>query len=105
MRSCSPLWDDFWFCMRTKGYAGPMREDAIREHYRQKDRAKYGPGLPSSEDIWEARRERLPPGSAFSVPYQPPDETDEQFQQRQMEKFKRTRAELERLEEEGTGKM
>ncbi|RSL90193.1 hypothetical protein CEP51_000819 [Fusarium floridanum] len=68
MRSCSEHWDDFWFCMRTKGYSSEMREKAIREHYRAKEFVKYGPGKPSSEDVWESREERVPEGSTFNQP-------------------------------------
>ncbi|RSM18791.1 hypothetical protein CDV31_002309 [Fusarium ambrosium] len=68
MRSCSEHWDDFWFCMRTKGYSPEMREKAIREHYRAKEFVKYGPGKPSSEDVWESREERVPEGSTFNQP-------------------------------------
>ncbi|RSL50263.1 hypothetical protein CEP54_012026 [Fusarium duplospermum] len=68
MRSCSEHWDDFWFCMRTKGYSPEMREKAIREHYRAKEFVKYGPGKPSSEDVWESREEKVPEGSTFNQP-------------------------------------
>lgn len=68
MRSCSEQWDDFWFCMRTKSYSGEMREKAIRAHYRNKDYAKYGPGKPSSEDIWDSRDDLVQPGSVFTEP-------------------------------------
>lgn len=68
MRSCSEQWDDFWFCMRTKSYSAEMREKAIKAHYRNKEYAKYGPGKPSSEDIWESRLEKVAPGSVFTEP-------------------------------------
>ncbi|KAM0440770.1 hypothetical protein ACHAPT_000071 [Fusarium lateritium] len=68
MRSCSEHWDDFWFCMRTKGYSPEMREKAVREHYRAKEFVKYGPGKPSSEDVWESREEKVPEGSTFNQP-------------------------------------
>lgn len=68
MRSCSEQWDDFWFCMRTKSYSGEMREKAIHAHYRNKDYAKYGPGKPSSEDIWDSRDDLVQPGSVFTEP-------------------------------------
>jgi hypothetical protein len=66
MRSCSEHWDDFWFCMRTKGYSAEQRERAIREHYRAKEFTKYGPGKPSSEDVWESRGEKVPEGTFFT---------------------------------------
>ncbi|KAK7228954.1 hypothetical protein V2G26_001124 [Clonostachys chloroleuca] len=62
MRSCSDHWDDFWFCMRTKSHTGQAKADAVRQHYRNKEHAKYyAPGRHSSEDVWESRPERLPP--------------------------------------------
>lgn len=66
MRSCSDQWDDFWFCMRTKSYSGEMREKMIRAHYRNREYAKYGPGKPSSEDIWESRSEKVEPGTVMA---------------------------------------
>ncbi|KAF3766287.1 hypothetical protein M406DRAFT_19483, partial [Cryphonectria parasitica EP155] len=69
VRACTDLWDDLWFCMRVKGQAaGPVKEDLIREHYRAKLLARYGPGKPSSEDVWRERTERVAPGEAFSAP-------------------------------------
>ncbi|CAG9950001.1 unnamed protein product [Clonostachys rosea f. rosea IK726] len=71
MRSCSEHWDDFWFCMRTKSHTGQAKADAVRQHYRNKEHAKYyAPGRHSSEDVWESRPERLPPGVAFSQGFQ-----------------------------------
>ncbi|KAM0353691.1 hypothetical protein ACHAPU_001708 [Fusarium lateritium] len=68
MKSCSENWDDFWFCMRTRGYSAEQREKAIKEHYRAKEFIKYGPGKASSEDIWESRDELLPVGTTFNTP-------------------------------------
>ncbi|KAG5978114.1 hypothetical protein E4U55_006398 [Claviceps digitariae] len=68
MRSCSEHWDDFWFCMRTRAHTGQLKANMIKTHYRNKEYRKYGQDKPSSEDIWERRREKLPPGSAFSDP-------------------------------------
>ncbi|KAJ4131132.1 hypothetical protein NW768_006674 [Fusarium equiseti] len=66
MRSCSEHWDDFWFCMRAKGYSAEQRERAVREHYRAKEFTKYGPGKPSSEDVWESRGEKVQEGTFFT---------------------------------------
>ncbi|KAH7197161.1 uncharacterized protein B0J16DRAFT_313488 [Fusarium flagelliforme] len=66
MRSCSEHWDDFWFCMRAKGYSTEQRERAVREHYRAKEFTKYGPGKPSSEDVWESRGEKVQEGTFFT---------------------------------------
>ena len=60
MRSCSAYWDDFWFCMRTRAYAAPQREAAVRAHYRAKEWRRYrAPGQPSSADVWEPRLRRV----------------------------------------------
>ncbi|RBQ71456.1 hypothetical protein FVER14953_00721 [Fusarium verticillioides] len=71
MRSCSEHWDDFWFCMRTKSYSPEMREKAIRDYYRAKEFTKYGPGKPSSEDVWESREDKVPEGTVFNEPVEP----------------------------------
>ncbi|KAG6017240.1 hypothetical protein E4U43_001953 [Claviceps pusilla] len=76
MRSCSEHWDDFWFCMRTRAHSGPLKASMIRTHYRNKAYRKYGQDKPSSEDVWERRTEKLPPGSAFNIPI-PLAETEE----------------------------
>ncbi|KAG6235088.1 hypothetical protein E4U22_006712 [Claviceps purpurea] len=68
MRECSENWDDFWFCMRTRAYSGPVKADLIKQHYRNKAYRKYGGDKPSSEDVWERRTEKVPLGSAFSTP-------------------------------------
>ncbi|KJZ75098.1 hypothetical protein HIM_05584 [Hirsutella minnesotensis 3608] len=79
MRDCSQYWDDFWFCMRTKSYTGELKENMIREHYRKKEYQKYGPGKPSSEDVWESRTEKLPHGTAFSEQVAEPTMDDEEW--------------------------
>lgn len=92
VKSCSENWDDFWFCMRVKGYgAGKARDDAVREHYRRKHLARYGPGRPSSEDVWREREERLPPGVAFAEPVEAPAVSDAEYQKWEMERAERIR--------------
>ncbi|KAL2167946.1 hypothetical protein VTG60DRAFT_585 [Thermothelomyces hinnuleus] len=91
VRTCSELWDDFWFCMRTKSYPPELRAEAIREHYRAKEEAKYGGGKPSSEDVWESREERVPPGSAFKKSFDPPIVDDAEFQRVDAERRRRIR--------------
>lgn len=92
VRSCNEHWSDFWFCMRAKGFEdGKLKEDAIREHYRNKELAKYGPGKPSSEDIWRERREPLPPGGAFAMPVPAATHGDAEFQKWQMERMESIR--------------
>ncbi|KAI1753148.1 hypothetical protein F4782DRAFT_100051 [Xylaria castorea] len=85
MRSCSEQWDDFWFCMRTRAYSGAVKEDAIKDYYRQKELRKYGSGQPNSTDIWEPRTERLPAGSAFQERYEKPDISDEEWYRLEIE--------------------
>lgn len=93
VRPCSENWDDFWFCMRVKGYSeGKVKDDMIREHYRKKHLAKYGPGKPSSEDVWRERKERLPPGAAFTEPAEAPTVSDAEYQRWEMERADRIRS-------------
>ncbi|KAK3392234.1 hypothetical protein B0T20DRAFT_487682 [Sordaria brevicollis] len=65
MKNCSELWDDFWFCMRTKSFSPEMKAEAVRDYYRKKEEAKYGAGQPSSEDVWESREKRVEWDSEF----------------------------------------
>ncbi|KAH3519846.1 hypothetical protein KXV55_006890 [Aspergillus fumigatus] len=55
LRSCSEHWDNFWLCMKARGMADEERKKVIRDHYRKKA-IKYKTG-PSSEDVWDLRRE------------------------------------------------
>ncbi|CAI4211855.1 unnamed protein product [Parascedosporium putredinis] len=93
VRTCSHLWEDFWFCMRVKGYVGPMKEEAIKEHYRRKELEKYG-GKPNSEDVWVSRDEKVPPGTAFKEPFVPDNMSDEEWQLMEIERRKEIRREL-----------
>ncbi|EFR03383.1 hypothetical protein MGYG_06382 [Nannizzia gypsea CBS 118893] len=65
LRSCSEHWSDFWFCMRSKSLSDEEREKAISDRYRRKA-IKYKTG-PSSEDIWDLRKE--PVVGAFQGDY------------------------------------
>ena len=94
VRNCTELWDDFWFCMRTKNYGPEGRAEAIREHYRTKEEQKYGGGKPSSEDVWESREERVPVGSVFKAEFSPPVVDDKQYRINEMERRRRIRREL-----------
>ncbi|KAM7220850.1 Protein of unknown function (DUF3128) domain containing protein [Rhypophila decipiens] len=94
MRTCSELWDDFWFCMRTKNYSPEGKAEAIKEHYRAKEEKKYGGGKPSSEDIWESREERVDVGTAFKKAFPPPVEDDAAFRKSEAERRRRIRREL-----------
>ncbi|KAI1499807.1 hypothetical protein F5X99DRAFT_388656 [Biscogniauxia marginata] len=103
VRSCSHHWDDFWFCMRARAYSGRVKEDAVRDYYRRKEVAKYGPGRPSSTDVWEARTERLEPGAAFAEPYDMPDVSDEEWRRLEIERRRQIRDMLDRDEDGAVG--
>ncbi|KAL7799700.1 hypothetical protein V8C37DRAFT_365124 [Trichoderma ceciliae] len=95
MRSCSHLWDDFWFCMRTKSYSGTIKENTIREHYRRKEYEKYyAPGRHSSEDIWEARDHKVAPGSAFAEAVEIAKVDDDEWRRLEDERRKTIRRDL-----------
>jgi hypothetical protein len=105
VRPCTELWDDFWFCMRTKSYSPEMRAAAIREHYAAKEETKYGGGRPSSEDVWESRDERVAPGTAFQAKFDPPIVDDEEFQRADAERRRRVmERELEKERERNGSK-
>lgn len=95
MRSCSDQWNDFWFCMRTKSHVGPVKDQMVRAHYRDKDFAKYyAPGKHSSEDIWEARMTRVEPGTAFSQSMDLPSVDDDEWRKMENERRNKIRGEL-----------
>ncbi|RFU72100.1 hypothetical protein TARUN_10159 [Trichoderma arundinaceum] len=95
MRSCSHLWDDFWFCMRTKSFSGTIKENAIREHYRRKEYEKYyAPGSRSSEEIWEAREQKVSPGTAFAEAVEIAKVDDEEWRRLEDERRKKIRQDL-----------
>ncbi|KAK3314816.1 hypothetical protein B0H66DRAFT_323025 [Apodospora peruviana] len=99
VRNCTELWDDFWFCMRTRSYTPEHREEAIKEHYRKKEAAKYdGRDKPSSEDIWESRDDRVPVGSVFNAEFgKPPpaaSQNDTEWQRFEIERRRRIRREM-----------
>ncbi|KAJ0337416.1 hypothetical protein COL922a_006778 [Colletotrichum nupharicola] len=94
MRSCSEHWEDFWFCMRIKSYTGTMKEEAIKAHYRQKEHDKYGDGKPNSEDIWQARTTKVPPGTAFAEKFEEPTLDDEEWQRMEMDRRRQIRTGL-----------
>ncbi|KAK3387429.1 hypothetical protein B0H63DRAFT_470000 [Podospora didyma] len=95
VRSCSDLWDDFWMCMRTRTFSPEQKAAAIKEHFRAREEAKYGGGKPSSEDVWQSRDKPLPPGTAFSAKFDPPIQSDLEYQKMQVERRRRIRAEME----------
>ena len=95
VRPCTELWDDFWFCMRTKSFDPPLREAAIREHYRAKEETKYGGGQPNSEDVWESREEKVQPGTAFQAKFEPPVLDDAEFQRADAERRRMIREGVE----------
>ncbi|KAI3327578.1 hypothetical protein HD806DRAFT_530919 [Xylariaceae sp. AK1471] len=86
VRSCSEQWDDFWFCMRTRAHSGTVKEEAIKDHYRQKELKKYGSGMPNSTDVWEPRTEKLPVGASFQGRYEKPDISDEEWRRQEIQR-------------------
>jgi len=58
-RSCSEVWSDFWFCMRTRTYPKESKQELIRDRYYQKE-LKVLSG-PNSEDVWRERDKKLQP--------------------------------------------
>jgi hypothetical protein len=88
LRSCSENWNDFWFCMRTRGYGDREKEAAIKEHYRRKESAKYSKelGKESSEDVWKSRTTKLEWGEAFNQPYEELKESDEEWRKSERER-------------------
>jgi hypothetical protein len=92
MRSCADHWDDFWFCMRTKSYTGQLKADAVRQHYRNKEYAKYyAPGRHSSEDVWEARQHRLPAGGAFTHAIDDASVSDDEWRRQENDRRRKIR--------------
>ncbi|KAB8627220.1 hypothetical protein FH972_026053 [Carpinus fangiana] len=57
MRSCSDLWAQWRFCMRTKAMGGEERKDRIKE-WEQRKVIKYKVGK-SSEDVWAVREQPI----------------------------------------------
>ncbi|KAK4142811.1 uncharacterized protein C8A04DRAFT_12967 [Dichotomopilus funicola] len=96
VRPCTELWDDFWFCMRTKSFSPEARAEAIREHYRAKETAKYGRGGPSSEDVWESREERVVEGTVFRTPFEAPAVDDDEVRRQDAEWRRARREKVER---------
>jgi len=106
LRNCSELWDDFWFCMRTKSFSDEARARAIQEHYRAKEQEQYGSGRPSSEDVWESRKERVAPGTAFSVPFGEAKKAGEEGMERlDLERRRREREQWAKQQGGGNGKQ
>ncbi|KAI1639418.1 hypothetical protein F4809DRAFT_596098 [Biscogniauxia mediterranea] len=95
-RSCSEYWSEFWFCMRARSMRGEARANTVRDYYRRREVARYGPGRPSSTDVWEPRTERLPPGEAFSQPYVAPEVDDEEWRRLEIQRRRMVREYLDR---------
>jgi hypothetical protein len=56
-QSCSHLWSDFGFCMRTRGMPEEVKKAQIKERYREKEIAFLSG--PNSEDVWQERDKPL----------------------------------------------
>ena len=53
VQSCSPLWSDFWFCMRSRSMPDDIKRANIKDRYKQKE-VVFLSG-PNCEDVWEER--------------------------------------------------
>ncbi|KAJ1338263.1 DUF3128 domain-containing protein [Microdochium nivale] len=97
VRSCSEHWDNFWFCMRARAYTGEVKDEAIRDYYRQRELVKYyGQDKPNSTEVWEARTEKVEPGTAFRKPYVQPEMSDEEWWRMEIEHRRKVQEELQR---------
>ena len=59
LRDCSDAWSRFWFCMRTnRAYmSDERRQERVERYYREREkRLLRGP---NSEDVWEARSDKI----------------------------------------------
>lgn len=72
LRSCAPLWSDFWFCMRLKSYGEEEKAEMISGRYREKEE-KVRQGR-NSEEVWVRRTVGEKVGRAFHLD---PDEVAE----------------------------
>jgi hypothetical protein len=90
--ACSENWDNFWFCMRTRGFGDRERQEAIRGRYREKEKRRYGRDEfgKSSEDVWKTRDKKVELGKAFNGPFPDFSGTDEEWNRMERE----TRAKL-----------
>jgi hypothetical protein len=90
LKPCSEHWNKFWFCMRTRQWSKPQKEEAIREYYRKIERKKYAEA--SSEDVWKSRERKVPEEETFKVRVEAfPGENDREWnrmerENREMEK-------------------
>lgn len=80
--------------MRTRSYTGELKADMVKTHYRNKAYRKYGSGKPNSEDIWDSRTEKMPPGSAFNVPVDAPTVGDEEWRRLEEERRQKVRKDI-----------
>jgi hypothetical protein len=58
MRDCGPIWSDLWFCLRIRGWSAENKAAAIAKRWKERENEAYEKG-PSSEDVWEARTEKV----------------------------------------------
>ena len=74
--------------MRTRTYVGAEKEQAIKEHYRRRESAKYAKGLgkESSEDVWSSRDKKVEWGTAFNVPFPEFNGSDEEWRRLESER-------------------
>ncbi|PHH75680.1 hypothetical protein CDD82_4326 [Ophiocordyceps australis] len=95
LRQCNHLWDNFWFCMRIRTSSPELKANMVRNRFREMEQQKYGPGKPSSEDIWQSRDEKVEPGSAFTHAMPDPSAVgDEEWQRMETERRRLIRQNL-----------
>ncbi|TVY46457.1 Early meiotic induction protein [Lachnellula occidentalis] len=85
LQPCSEHWSKFWFCMRTRQWSTPEKEEAIRGYYRKVEAKKYKEG--SSEDLWKSREAKVPVDTAFKLKFEPfPGENDDEWNRLERER-------------------
>lgn len=74
--------------MRTRTYGDAQKANAIKEHYRQKESAKYSKelGRESSEDVWRSRERKVEWGEAFKERFEGWEGSDEEWRRRELER-------------------
>ncbi|TVY58319.1 Early meiotic induction protein 1 [Lachnellula cervina] len=93
LQPCSEHWSKFWFCMRTRQWSKPEKEEAIRGYYRKVEAKKYRDG--SSEDVWKSREAKVPVDTAFKVEFEAfPGENDEEWNRLERERREEERKQL-----------
>ncbi|KAJ2902482.1 hypothetical protein MKZ38_000532 [Zalerion maritima] len=104
LQDCSERWWDFWFCMRMRGLKGKMREEGIRQYYREKEEQKYK-GQKSSEDVWQPRKHVVQDGAFLTHELPKVELSDAEWNMMEIEERKKLREKLGLGPETGTHEM